>query len=247
MPKRRLTLGAPKKPSPIDPDLLLPISSSPPSSPSPNTQLEATLRSSPVEEDKQPAPEAINYLIEYHFRYENDSLLQSSQAVDLRGPRPFFCRIVLDKGHVQAVEYAEQRGYALNKVYSKASLRHGGMKTKDSPVTVNLDEPRNWIHVEDILTQWADKDRISKGIKVSIDVLYARTTHGGPPRHEDLVKEAVSVAVSPVKKKAVSSHLYPTVQALTVVENNQFRYLQKHNSCHSCTGHPKRTRQREYR
>ena len=35
--------------------------------------------------------------------------------------------------------------------------------------------------MEDILTQWADKDRISKGIKVSIDVLYARTTHGGPP------------------------------------------------------------------
>jgi len=127
-------------------------------------------------------------LIEYHFRYENDSLLQSSEAVNLRGTKPFFLRVVLDEGYLLASKYAEQRGYALHKVRSKVALRHGGMRTRDSPVTVNLDNPHNWKNVEEILIQWADIQRISKGFQVSIDVLYARTMHGGPPLHEDSVK-----------------------------------------------------------
>lgn len=104
------------------------------------------------------------------------------------------------------------------------------------------DEPRNWKNVEDILIQWVDIQRINRGIQVSIDVLYARTKHGGPPPHEGTIKE--DVPVSPVKKKTVSPCIDITVQALTVLENNQFSYLSKHNSCHCRTGHPEGTRRR---
>lgn len=231
--KRALTLGPPKKTSPSQP--ADPLSSSPPT-PLPDTQIEALVQTSSEEEDEEPPPEAINYLIEYHFRYENDTLLQSSKAVDLRGPTPFFFRVTLNKGDTLAKEHAEKRGYALNKVHSKVLIKHGGMRSKDPPVTVNLADHKDWNNVEDILIQWADKQRVKKGITVSIDVLYARTMHGRPPPL-NTVDDVTPVAVSPVKKKAVSPPINTTVQALIVVENHQFRYLSKHHGCQSHTGH----------
>ena len=57
--------------------------------------------------------------------------------------------------------------------------------------------------MKNILTQWADKDKISKGIKVSIDVLFARTKTGAPPR-EVVEVEVIKDNSSPVKKKPVS-------------------------------------------
>jgi len=84
MSKHHLTLENPKKSSHIPSDICVFIFLLLLSSLSfLNTQLKTTLPNSSVKEDKKPVLKTINYLIEYHFRYENDSLLQSAETVDL--------------------------------------------------------------------------------------------------------------------------------------------------------------------
>lgn len=41
---------------------------------------------------------------------------------------------------MQIIKYAEQHKYALNKMYFKTFLKHNDIKTKNSSVTVNLNE-----------------------------------------------------------------------------------------------------------
>ena len=48
-----------------------------------NIQIETLLHSSFNEKDNKSSSERINYLIEYHFKYKNDTLLKSSKIVNL--------------------------------------------------------------------------------------------------------------------------------------------------------------------
>ena len=55
-----------------------------------DTQIETLIQSSSEKEDEEPSSETINYLIEYHFKYKNDILLQSSKTVNLQDSTFFF-------------------------------------------------------------------------------------------------------------------------------------------------------------
>ena len=48
-----------------------------------NIQIETFLHSSFDKKDDKSSSETINYLIEYHFKYKNDILLQSLKIVNL--------------------------------------------------------------------------------------------------------------------------------------------------------------------
>ncbi len=160
-------------------------------------------------DDDEPTKKAIGYLVEYLFAYEKDILLQSTEAVQHRGRDPFHYWKTMKEGDNRANRHGDTHGWQVHKIHSRATLRHGAMRQRDVSVTVNLDSARAnpYRDVERILEQWVDNNKINKDIRVSIDVLYARTRHGGPPLI-DVVAVVSEEAVSPVKKKPVCLQFY---------------------------------------
>ena len=164
--KRALTLGIPKKPSPQRASQQAPSPSPPkPTSPSPqpqNTQLESQSNETPSPlslsdlsdvEDTSDPPKTIDYLIEYQFAYEKDILLQDSRAVELRGPKHFQYWKTMAEGQELAKEYGDIRGWQINKVHSRAKIRHKAIKSKKNSITVNLTKSNSWFNIKAIMIQ----------------------------------------------------------------------------------------------
>jgi len=214
MPRKRvLTLGIPKKPSPQRASQQAPSLSPPkPTLPSPqpqNTQLESqsneTLFSlslsdlSDVKNTSDPS-KTIDYLIEYQFAYEKDILLQDSRAVELWGSKHFQYWKTMVKRQELAKEYDDIHEWQINKVHSRTKIRHKAMKLKKNSITVNLTKSNSWFNIKAIMIQWVDKEKVQKGIRVFIDVLYAQTKYEAPLSYNN---DDIKKVTSSVRKKQV--------------------------------------------
>ncbi len=115
----------------------------------------------------------IDYLIEYQFVYEKDILLQNFRAVKLWGFKHFQYWKTMMKKQELAKEYNDIHEWQINKMHSRAKIKHKTMKSKKNSITVNLTKSNSWFNIKAIMIQWVDKEKIQKEIKVSIDVLYA--------------------------------------------------------------------------
>ncbi len=57
------------------------------------------------------------------------------------------------EGQELAKEYGDIRGWQINKVHSKAKIRHEAMKSKEDSITVNLAKSNSWFNIEAIMIQ----------------------------------------------------------------------------------------------
>ncbi len=143
---------------------------------------------------------AIDYLIKYQFAYEKDILLQDFRAVELWGPKHFQYWKTMTEKQELAKEYNNIHEWQINKMHSKAKIRHKAMKSKKNSITVNLAKSNSWFNIKAIMIQWVDKEKIQKEIKVSIDVLYAWTKHEAPLLYNDDDIKKITLSV---RKKQV--------------------------------------------
>jgi len=58
------------------------------------------------------------------------------------------------EGQELAKEYGDIRGWQINKVHSRAKIRHGAMKPKEDSITVDLAKSNSWFNIEAIMIQW---------------------------------------------------------------------------------------------
>ena len=159
---------------------------------------------------------AIDYLIEYQFAYEKDILLQDFRAVELWGPKHFQYWKTMTEKQELAKEYDDIHEWQINKMHSKAKIRHKAMKSKKNSITVNLAKSNSWFNIKAIMIQWVDKEKVQKEIRVSIDVLYAQTKHEAPLSYKD---DNIKKITSSVRKKQVCLWFYTIDIALIVSEN----------------------------
>jgi len=214
MPRKcALTLGISKKPSPQrasqQAPSLLPLKPTLLSPQPQNTQLKSQLNKTPFSlslsdllnmKNTSDPFKAIDYLIEYQFAYEKDILLQNFRVVKLWGPKHFQYWKTMMKKQELAKEYDDIHRWQINKVHSRAKIRHKAIKSKKNSITVNLAKSNSWFNIKAIMIQWVDKEKVQKEIRVSIDVLYAWTKHEAPLSYNDDDIKKVTLSV---RKKQV--------------------------------------------
>jgi len=142
----------------------------------------------------------IDYLIKYQFAYEKDILLQNFRAVELWDLKHFQYWKTMTERQELAKEYNNIHEWQINKMHSKAKIRHKTMKLKKNSITVNLAKSNSWFNIKTIIIQWVDKEKIQKEIKISIDVLYTQTKHEAPLSYND---DDIKKITSSVRKKQV--------------------------------------------
>ncbi len=52
-----------------------------------------------------------------------------------------------------AKEYGDIHGWQINKVHSRAKIRHKAMKSKEDSITVNLVKSNSWFNIKAIMIQ----------------------------------------------------------------------------------------------
>jgi len=57
------------------------------------------------------------------------------------------------EGQELAKEYGDIHGWQINKVHSRAKIRHKAMKSKKNYITVNLAKSNSWFNIEAIMIQ----------------------------------------------------------------------------------------------
>jgi len=159
---------------------------------------------------------AIDYLIDYQFVYEKDILLQNFRVVKLWGFKHFQYWKTMMKKQELAKEYDDIHKWQINKMHSRAKIRHKTMKLKKNSITVNLAKSNSWFNIKTIMIQWVDKEKVQKGIRVSIDVLYTWTKHEAPLSYNDDDIKKVTLSV---RKKQVCLWFYTIDIALIVSKN----------------------------
>ena len=115
-----------------------------------------------------------------------------------------------------AKEYDDICEWQINKMHSKAKIRHKAMKLKKNSITVNLAKSNSWFNIKTIIIQWVDKEKVQKGIRISINVLYAQTKHEAPLLYNDDDIKKITLSV---RKKQVCLWFYTIDIALIVPEN----------------------------